>query len=612
MAVKHAGGNNQTDESNTPEQIYHNKKEKHLQNITHLEASCQHVTRSRIVSVLVIILVAWLAFTKEAISPYWLIAPTILFCVLVIWHSRLKRKLQHHQRAVEYYTKGVDRIAGNWIGQGQNGSNYCDPDHPYTEDLDIFGEGSLFELMCAAPTQLGKDTLANWLSLGSNTEEILKRQESVAELRQELVFIENIALLETDSHDEFNRERLKNFLHFDFPVIDSIKLAAALILGLSGIIALTLWLSNNGATPLVVVLLVAIVFYRVFFSNIFKIANAVDEACSGLATVAQAMKLVEDKRFQTPLLQEWHSSLFTQDHNPSWQINKLYKHSQALNNCLRNQVAVPVSLLLGLPVFILYQIGAWRTSVGSQVEKWFEILGQFEAMISIARYSFEHPNDVFPHLADDNSQQQFVAQHLGHPLLPSKQCVANDVCLDKNHRLIIVSGSNMSGKSTFLRSIGINTVLALCGAPVRAKSLTLSHFTIGTAMRVSDSLQQGVSHFYAEISRLKAVLSLADKETPLLFLLDEILHGTNSHDRLAGAEWIVQQLIKQNTFGLVTTHDLSLTAIADRHSNIARNMHFRDSISDGKMLFDYKIKSGVVEKGNAIELMKSIGLDIDS
>jgi DNA mismatch repair ATPase MutS len=201
-------------------------------------------------------------------------------------------------------------------------------------------------------------------------------------------------------------------------------------------------------------------------------------------------------------------------------------------------------------------------------------------------------------------------RQLGHPLLPNSACVRNDVRLGEDLRLILVSGSNMSGKSTLLRTIGTNVVLALSGAPVCAESLRLSPMQVGTAMRIQDSLQDGKSLFYSVVSRLKMVVDLSHEDRPLLFLLDEILQGTNSHDRRVGAEGVIRKLVEVGTLGLVTTHDLALTEIVDSLNGQAKNCHFEDQLINGKMTFDYTIRPGVVQKSNALELMRLLGLDV--
>ncbi|HHN72994.1 MAG TPA: mismatch repair protein, partial [Thermopetrobacter sp.] len=245
---------------------------------------------------------------------------------------------------------------------------------------------------------------------------------------------------------------------------------------------------------------------------------------------------------------------------------------------------------------------------GPHLREWLRAVGQFEALCALAGYAFEHPNDPFPEFAPECSC--FDGRRLGHPLIPEDRCVRNDVRLDKTTQVLLVSGSNMSGKSTLLRTVGVNAVLAMMGAPVRAESLRLSPLKIGASIRVTDSLQAGMSRFYAEIKRIRQIVDMAAEDGTVLFLLDELLHGTNSHDRRVGAEAIVKKLVELGAIGLVTTHDLSIAHIEDELGPRVRNVHFQDRLENGRMTFDYKLRPGVVEHSNAIELMRSVGLEV--
>jgi DNA mismatch repair ATPase MutS len=250
---------------------------------------------------------------------------------------------------------------------------------------------------------------------------------------------------------------------------------------------------------------------------------------------------------------------------------------------------------------------------GGRVREWIDTAGEFEALCSLAGYSYEHPADAFPELAEIPGGC-FEAEALAHPLMPEARSIRNDVQLggpsQENLRLWIVSGSNMSGKSTLLRTIGINTVLAWAGAPVRAARLRISPLSLGVSIRVQDSLQDGRSRFYAEITRLREIIALTSGPRPVLFLLDELLSGTNSHDRQIGASGIVQALIGRGALGLITTHDLALAHIADALPGRAVNVHFADTLRNGELHFDYRLQPGVVERSNALDLMRSVGIEV--
>jgi DNA mismatch repair ATPase MutS len=250
----------------------------------------------------------------------------------------------------------------------------------------------------------------------------------------------------------------------------------------------------------------------------------------------------------------------------------------------------------------------WRRHSGPAVRRWLTAAGQIEALCSLASHAFEHPADPFPELAEGPAWLE--AEGIGHPLIAEDRVVRNDVRLGGEIRVLVVSGSNMSGKSTLLRTLGVNAVLAQAGATVRARRLRLTPLAVGASIRVTDSLQDGVSRFYAEIVRIRQILDRTAGPVPVLFLIDEFLHGTNSHDRRIGAEALVRGLVERGAIGLVTTHDLALAEIAESLGRRAANVHFEDRIDDGRILFDYVMRAGVVRKSNAIELMRHVGLEI--
>jgi DNA mismatch repair ATPase MutS len=268
----------------------------------------------------------------------------------------------------------------------------------------------------------------------------------------------------------------------------------------------------------------------------------------------------------------------------------------------------PLAALMLWGTQFAFVIESWRIQWGGSVPRWLDATGELEALVSLASHAYEHPQDSFPAIVDEGPL--YEADAIGHPLIPEGQLVRNDLRLGGELRLLVVSGSNMSGKSTLLRTVGVNAVLALAGAPVRAKSLRLSPFALGASIRVQDSLQEGISRFYAEITHLRQIMELAEGDLPLLFLLDEILQGTNSHDRRVGADGLVRGLLERGAVGLVTTHDLALAKIADSLSPRAANVNFEDHLEDGRMSFSYRMQPGVVRKSNALALMRAVGLKV--
>jgi DNA mismatch repair ATPase MutS len=250
----------------------------------------------------------------------------------------------------------------------------------------------------------------------------------------------------------------------------------------------------------------------------------------------------------------------------------------------------------------------WQRKFGPALRQWIYAVGEMEAYASLSAFCFEHPEYAFPDFVETGSL--FEAEGLAHPLLGSTSAVENDVSLGPGRQLMILSGPNMAGKSTFIRSIGVNAVLAQCGAPVRAHRLRLSSLRVAASICILDSLSGGVSRFYAEIRRVKTIADLAHGSMPVLFLFDELLSGTNSHDRFVGTRFVLQQLVAQNAIGIVSTHDLALARIPDSMEGCAFNAHFDDRLEDEKLIFDYKLKPGVVQTSNALKLMRAIGLGV--
>ncbi|MCA9073306.1 MAG: hypothetical protein KDA84_30490, partial [Planctomycetaceae bacterium] len=372
---------------------------------------------------------------------------------------------------------------------------------------------------------------------------------------------------------------------------------AAVILSIAMIAGIAAWLTFDRIYFVGIPFLVLLGFTGLFVKSIKQVAKTMDAAGQGLAILAQVLEVIEKEQFQTPRLKQLREQLNTDGRPPSWEIARLSRMMENLRNCLQNQFFALFGFILCLEVHLVHAIEVWREHVGPHIADWLASVSQFEALSSLAGYTYEHPQDPLPQIVEDFPLLE--GKQLGHPLLPHNVCVRNDIRLDEDLRLILVSGSNMSGKSTLLRTIGTNVVLALCGAPVRAESFQLSPMQVGTAMRINDSLQDGKSLFYSVVSRLKMVVDLSHQNRPLLFLLDEILQGTNSHDRRVGAEGVIRKLVEDGAIGLVTTHDLALTEIVDTLDGRAINCHFEDQLVNGKMSFDYSIRPGVVQKSNA-------------
>ncbi|MBZ5624039.1 MAG: DNA mismatch repair protein MutS [Acidobacteriia bacterium] len=571
--------------------------------------------------------IVWAALATQKISIAWTLVPMALFTVLMVIGEQLLRAIERRRRAARFFEKALARLDGQWAGTGEAGDRFIDPVHPYAQDLDLFGKGSLFELLSTARTHIGEDTLARWLLAPAEPETVRARQEAVNELRPRLDLREDLAVVAEEARTGVDPVSLAAWGEapallgpghlraklWCLTVIGILGFAAGLAVGLRSI-GLVQFTERNALLCrdgfLLVLLANGSFLYRKR-KPLEAVVGAVEEAAHELGLISEVLGRLEKEQFQTPKLASLSASLDAEGEPPSRRIARLNHVMERLDS--RDNLLVRI-----VEVFVLWTphqalaVEDWRRHSGPAVRRWLTAAGEIEALCSLASHAFEHPADPFPEFSADRGLLE--AEAIGHPLIPEDRVVRNDVRIGGTEppgpRVLVVSGSNMAGKSTLLRTLGINAILAQAGAPVRARRLRLSPLAVGASIRVTDSLQGGVSRFYAEILRLRQILDLTAKPLPVLFLIDEFLHGTNSHDRRIGAEALVRGLVERGAMGLITTHDLALADIAEVLGERAANVHFEDQIAGGQIRFDYHMRPGVVRKSNAIELMRSVGLEI--
>ena len=551
------------------------------------------------------LIVAWLCFGPARASALWLAVPVLGFMVLLVYHQRLRNRRTQAKRAADFYRAGLDRLNDQWSGKGTSGARFDVQHHIYGDDLDLFGRDSLYELLCAARTQLGENLLAQWLLAPADLTQIRARHASLLDLRARLDFRESMAIdgdaLRIDLHPEVLDAwaRAPNRLEGRW-----IRWTAPLLAGIA-VGAIAVWAIWDLLFPLLAVILTEAAIGYYLRKPIHEAITTVENAFDDLKGLAVLLKLIEAQRFEAAPLVELQRKLSSHSLNASAALAKLATIVNFVE-ARRNPILAPFMLLLMYPLQTALAAERWRSLHGTVIHSWLEVLGEFEALLSLAQYSYEQSADPFPEFLD--GAPAFKAAGLGHPLIPAAVRVCNDVAIEGATRVLLVSGSNMSGKSTLLRTIGINTVLAMAGAPVRAVSLKLTPLQIGASIRINDSLHEGSSRFYAEITRLRRLFEPGP--LPLLFLLDELLQGTNSADRRVGAQGLIRALIHRGSIGLISTHDLALTEIAGLEPGAIENVHFQDELVDGRLKFDFKLRPGIVTKSNGIELMRSIGLDV--
>jgi hypothetical protein len=551
----------------------------------------------------------WLGFRSHALSALWLAAPLAAFVALAVLHDRVFAARARTRRAIAFHERALARLEGRFAGTGTTGEAYADAAHPYAQDLDLFGRGSVFELLCAARTRPGEERLASWLLAPAHPDALRPRQRAVAALAPRLDLREDLAVLGEDVRAAVDARSLAAWGE-EGPLVEAWLLPASLALGGAAVLAVAAWAAGLGPEPLAAVLVAEWGFGRTLRDPVARVLGGVERPAAELDVLALLLARLEREPVEDPRLRALQETLRGPGAPASSRIARLVA-TVARTEWARNQLFAPIGFALCWTPLHAALVERWRRAAGREIRGWLDAAAELEALSSLAGYAWEHPEDPFPEVLDLGPTRAPILRGtaLRHPLLPT--AVPNDVTLggDGGPQVLLVSGSNMSGKSTYLRTVGVNVVLALAGAPVPAGRLALTPLHAGATLRIQDSLQAGTSRFYAEITRLKELADLAERDLPLLFLLDEILHGTNSHDRRIGAEAIVKGLVAKGAIGLVTTHDLALTELAGAGGALA-NAHFEDQVRDGEIAFDYRLRPGVVAHSNALALMRAVGLRI--
>lgn len=575
-----------------------------IESLQKLEA---FVSFLRLVTIIFIIIAALLAWNGLGII-FWImpIPSLILFIFLLSHHDRifrllriLRRQLIFTQRSTVVWNTGIDP-------EGPDGIIHVPEDHPSAFDLNLFGKCSLFSSVCIARTRQGHELLAKWLLDTSNVSEISERTESIKELRGEIdLRLQRVGFLPNSPNgidfEDVSRWGVKNL-----PVITYQTLVFAIILALFNLATFALW--SGFGYPLSFFLVGVILttgFYGIHFKNLNLIFGPVRRKAEILGLLAASIKLTSEKHWKSLLLKQ----IAEEAGNSSFDSIRSLTTTINCWHARMNQLIAPFAFLILWDFIFARAIVVWHRKNGSQIPRWIHALAQFECLDSLAHHAFLFPQACFPDIS--SSHVPFIqAKNLSHPLIPSVNCIVNDVCLSPPLRFILISGSNMSGKSTYMRTIGINASLALAGGPVHASQMSLTPLRIVATLQIQDSLQEGLSRFGAELARLRQIVELSHSRPPLLFLLDEIFSGTNSRDRLAGARGLISELISRGGIGMVTTHDLALTEIPAKMQSQGTNGHFSERMENGSMVFDYKYRPGVVTGSNAQGLMRAIGIPL--
>jgi len=554
------------------------------------------------------------ALTMALKGAGFLFAVVPILLIIAVWQfrtfSRYSAKLIASARRSAFYERGIDRIEDNWRGKGSTGLEFAREHHLYQTDLDILGEGSLFELLSTTRSEVGAERLASFLLDPATVHDARARQEAVKELRDAVGLREEVAVLGKYQFHNCHGERFREWLNQ--PVLRAprpiqifllISSTTCLLLGLCGYAKILPWLE---IAPVLAPLLIAQAGIGLAFMHQVRVhIKTLLALVSDVGVLRQGIELLGRQEFHSAKLCALAERL--RQGKAAVTIRQLERRLIAIER-REDVVLYGFSLWLSAGTLLVLSVERWRARHQSDFEDWLDAWAEFDALNALACYSWEHSDHVFPELLD--GETAFEAKSLGHPLLPRDCCVGNEVALNGSTAFYVVSGSNMAGKSTFLRAVGLNAVLSFAGAPVRASSARASVFNICASIAINDSPQEGKSKFLAEVERLRESIRATEGHGPVLFLIDEILSGTNSRDRRIAAEALIGALVAGGAVGALSTHDLALTEIAESPELRGVNIHMQSDDPEQPLAFDYRVKPGISRQANALAIVRMMGISV--
>jgi len=532
----------------------------------------------------------------------------LTFITLSIIDSRLKKRIILIEILIHINQLEVNALNGNYSAFDP-GNEFIDQSHDYTHDLDIFGEGSLFQFINRTATIFGKLRLAEYFGNAfGQSDKVNERQKAVKELSEMVEVRQNLKLIFHDEKiTESDKTEMNQWLNSESPV-QNMKLLRILAYVLPFITLFCIALSIIGiiSFPIFLIVLQLMVVF-LYGKQTINVQNIITSKSKILNRYAQCMQVIENTKFESNYLTDVQMKIAAgSKQSPSKSIHELSTILKYMDSNLNLLVSVILNGLFVFNLHLLLKVEKWKKQNQTNVPLWFDSIATFDAMCSLANFAYNHNEFIYPDLVTDNFE--FEAKNLGHPLISIEHRVTNDIKINGWNQFAIITGANMSGKSTFLRTIGANYILAMVGAPVCASKLSFYPIQIHSSIRTSDSLVKHESYFYAELKRLKQIIDELESGKKKLILLDEILKGTNSKDKQAGSIALIEQLLHYKSVGLFATHDLMLGELADRFPGQVNNLCFEIQIENDKMLIDYKLHEGVCKNLNATYLMKNMGI----
>lgn len=532
----------------------------------------------------------------------------LLFIAAALIHERILKQKRHQQDLRLINENEIKSLHHQFLDVDW-GEAFVDTGHPFTADLDIFGEHSLFHYVNRTTTHWGREALARWLSSHWPVETIRERQQAISELKDNIDFRQNIQATGGLLRQARQRQNfIEELLALPSIVLNRKWLTAAIFVLPPLTLAAVFLMLFGWPWPLPFGLfLLQSLLNGVKDKKVSQLCRLTGKTAKILSAHASIIDEIRRQDFSSACLKENRRALEAGKEDASRLIRRLSTLLEWLD-LRQSAIHFLVNNIVCWDLHLVRKIEAWKRQTGGAVARWLAAVGRVEALASLANLYFNHPRWVIPEMS--GSPFRLEAKAMGHPLILEEERVDSDFTVQGAGKISIVTGPNMAGKSTFLRAVGVNIVLALTGAPVCARRFSLSPCQLYTSMKISDSLDKGLSLFYAELQRLKMILEAIARTEPVFFVIDEMLKGTNTLDRQQGAVAMIRQFIRQQTGGLLATHDLALSKMAEEHPDNVVNHHFDGEIRDDQLIFDYKLRKGPCRSSNALTLMRKIGIEV--
>lgn len=595
---------------NSAKEFYKDNIERALKKSTDLENKIKIIGWNRLIVVILGALLDYYLYTQNKINLIFITTIFFIgiFLVLVYYHNAMLENKKRLDLIVDINKKGLKRISGEFKSFADNGEEYLNDEHSFINDLDVFGNNSIFQYINTTATKGGRKTLVQLLNRDKilNREEIKERQQSIKELGEKVTWRQKLII---ESGLKKAKDIDLNLLYEWSKRKESssplrISIACTFIL----VTIFSIYLAVRGIIPesfIILDLMVNFVVVKILSKGMATELELFENMKNTIYGYSKILALIEDEEFESLYLRRLTNKLKNESHSCKDEMKKISNILDWAGNSAHNAYYLLLNVIIFSDVFLMKKLENWRERNGKNLEKWFEVMHEIDALCSISNLSFDNSDWIYPTILNKN---EIVGVNIGHPLL-GERAIRNTFALSDENKVALITGSNMSGKSTFLRTLGVNLVLAYIGAPVCAENFSCGIMNIYTCMRTKDNLEESISSFYAEILRIKLLIEACKRGEQVFFLLDEIFKGTNSKDRHIGATVLIKQLIENGGVGLVSTHDLELCDLENENKSII-NYNFREFYKNDKIKFDYILRKGKSKTQNAIHLMRLAGIEI--